>query len=150
MRYHQSDRGHHCERCSASSQVDDKYDYTGISFPASYEDISKFEDQNQVCIYVYAVENESIIPDKPGNAKYMMNDCIHLLRLEDGTKSHYAYIKHIDRLLDRGKNMCDKDKRYCPTCQGKVKFGEYNERVGECYACRKDSTVEATERRRHD
>ena len=43
-----------------------------------------------------------------------MNDIIYLLRVEDGDKSHYIYIKKIDSLFNIHHQAIDKDKR-CPS-----------------------------------
>ena len=38
------------DRLSVLHKIEDKYDYSCITFPASYEDIEKFEEINRVCI----------------------------------------------------------------------------------------------------
>ena len=52
MRYHQSDKKKDGQNITALQKIKDKYDYTGIDFPASYDDIEKIEEMNKVCIYV--------------------------------------------------------------------------------------------------
>ena len=85
MRYHQSKKQKNDDRITALQKLTDKYDYTGIDFPTSYDDIEKFEETNNVCIYVYKIDEESddIVAEKPGRAQYLLNDCIYLLRIED-------------------------------------------------------------------
>ena len=52
MRYHQSAKCHHDSRLSKLEKVADKYKYDGMEFPAPYEAISAFEDNNRVCIFI--------------------------------------------------------------------------------------------------
>ena len=55
MQYHKSVKHKHVQHISALKKIEDKYDYSGIEFPASYEDIYKFEDLNKVCVFIYAL-----------------------------------------------------------------------------------------------
>ena len=55
MKYHQTSRGKDCQNISALKKVQDKYNYDGIEFPVSYDDIYKFEKLNNICIYVYSI-----------------------------------------------------------------------------------------------
>ena len=55
MKYHQTDKHKHVQNISALKKIEDKYDYSGIEFPASYEDIYKFEDLNKVCVFIYTL-----------------------------------------------------------------------------------------------
>ena len=105
-------------------------------FPTSYDEIEKFEDLSEECVYVYKIdeESEAIVAEKPGKAQYLLNDCIHLLRIEDEEQSHYVYIKHIDRLVNLHHQLIDKDKRFCPICEKGVKLNEYTRHVSQCYA----------------
>jgi hypothetical protein len=79
------------------SKVEDKYNYDGIEFPVSFNDITKFENNNQVCIFVYYLDDENkIVKERNGNTNYFNKDVVYLLRIEDdSSKSHYIYIKHI-------------------------------------------------------
>jgi hypothetical protein len=97
---------------SVLKKVEDKYDWTGINFPASYDDIATFEELNKICIFVYTISPENqIIKDKDGNGKYIANR-VALLRIEDEEgNSHYVYIKHTDRLLNAHTHACDTGKR---------------------------------------
>ena len=42
MRYHQPKKQQHDDRSTVLRQTADKYDYTGIDFPAIYDDIEEF------------------------------------------------------------------------------------------------------------
>ena len=37
----------------------DKYNYEGINYPASYEDIKVFEEQNKIGVVVYAIDEKT-------------------------------------------------------------------------------------------
>jgi hypothetical protein len=67
-------------------------------------------------------ENSSSGSEKKGDFDYMTNDIIYLLRVEQDDKSHYIYIKHIERLFNLHHHVEDKDKKLCPMCNGKVEI----------------------------
>jgi hypothetical protein len=48
------------------------------SFPASYDDIAKFELLNKVCIDVYIINEEGKLDkEREGNIDYIQNDIIY-------------------------------------------------------------------------
>ena len=52
----------HDDRISKLKQVDDKFDYTGLSYPVSFEDIKLFENNNnKIAVFVYYINDENII-----------------------------------------------------------------------------------------
>ena len=152
MRYHQSPQGKHDDRTTALSKYEDKYNYDGISYPTTYEDINHFQEINKVCIYVYTIdETDNIICDSAGKNEYILNDRIYLLKIDHEEQSHYIYIKHIERLLNTHKLTCHKDKAFCPICQKPVVVKPENEdeigvdkfraHLSKCYKFAKDSTL---------
>ena len=58
MLYHQTKKEKNDDRLSRLKKVKDKYTYTNMSYPTSYSGISKFEVENKVCIFVYALDEE--------------------------------------------------------------------------------------------
>ena len=52
MRYHQTEKSKHCDRLSVLRKVEDKYNYDGMQFPASCDDVTQFEENNKVCVCV--------------------------------------------------------------------------------------------------
>jgi hypothetical protein len=93
MKYHQSEKKKHDDRVTVLSKLEDKYNYDGISFPVSYDDVKQFEINNECCIFIYRInEDGGITKERDGNFKYYGKDLIYLLRIEDGKKSHYIYI----------------------------------------------------------
>lgn len=146
MKYHQTEKNKHDDRISSLKKVDDKFNYEGINFPASYDDVEKFEHLNKVSIYIYSLEkndegDDIIITDKEGNNDYILNDVIYLLRISNDDKEHYIYIKHIDRLMNIHTQRTDTNKRYCPICRGKIDFKEYTTHISNCLKFAKDSTL---------
>ena len=98
--------------------MEDKYNYEGVNYPASYDDIKIFEENNKIGIVVYAIdEQNSIIKEYHGNKEYLLNERIYLLRIEDKEKSHFVYIKHIHRLLNKNHYMTGVGKIMCPYCE---------------------------------
>ena len=72
MLYHQSEKGKNDTRLSALNKINDKYSYDDISFPVRYEDISKFEDMNEVCIFVYEIDEDKIVKSKEEKTEYLL------------------------------------------------------------------------------
>ena len=67
--------------------------YDGINYPTTFDDITRFEDLNEVSIFVYGIgKNGNIVKERNGNYNYR-NNTIMLLMLEDGENSHYVYFK---------------------------------------------------------
>ena len=48
-------------RISKLKQVVDKFDYTGLSYPVSFEDIKLVENNNKVAVFVYYINEDNII-----------------------------------------------------------------------------------------
>ena len=51
MKCHQSNKTKHDDRPSQLIKVKDEYDYSDISYPTAFNDISKFEEANKLCIF---------------------------------------------------------------------------------------------------
>ena len=106
------------DRLTVFKKLEDKYNYEGVNYPASYDDIKIFEENNKIGVVVYAIdEKNSIIKEYHGNKEYLLNERIYLLRIEDKEKSHFVYIKHIHRLLYKNHYMSGACKIMCPYCE---------------------------------
>lgn len=93
MKYHQSEKKKHDDRVTVLSKLEDKYNYEGLKYPVGYDDITKFENNNGVCIFVYSInEDEEIVKERSGNIKYYNKDLVYLLRIESANHSHFVYI----------------------------------------------------------
>ena len=120
--YHQSDKKEKSHRVSALKKVDDKYNYDNVNFPAALQDIEQFEINNNISVFVYSVnDKDEIYREKLGNPDYFTNDVMYLLRIDKDEKSHYIYIKHLQRFFNLNRIVSNKDKSYCPYCEKIVK-----------------------------
>ena len=50
MLYRQTAKTTHCDRLSVLKLVEDKYDWEGVNFPASFDDVQTFENNTKVCV----------------------------------------------------------------------------------------------------
>ena len=133
VKYHQSAKVKHSDRLSVLKQLDDKYNYDNVKFPAGYNDIKHFEENNKVCVFVYTLSsNNEIIRDFVGNPDYIMNDNINLLRIEDEDKSHYIYIKHLSRLINLNAHKSHHGC-WCPYCEKPQPEENIKDHIGKCY-----------------
>ena len=101
-------------------KITDNYIYN-ISHPTTCEDISKFEIDNQVSVFVYYInDDDSIRTEKRGNPDYILNDVIYLLRVENDDNAHYIYIKHLERLFNTHKCSQVKGTKLFPLCEKNI------------------------------
>ena len=92
MKYHQTSQQKDAQNTSALKKIDDKYDYSDIYYPTSYDEIYKFEERNNLCIYVYELdENGKIHLEKPGIIENYDKAHIHVLRVENDKQSHLLH-----------------------------------------------------------
>ena len=61
------------------------------------KDFSKIKVKNNICINVFGYENELFFPIYVSDQKF--EDSMDLLLLIDDDKSHYVYIKDLDRYM---------------------------------------------------
>ena len=99
----------HPERISKLKRFEVDYDWSGIKFPVSINDIKGFEDKNRISINLLATEGKEIyICRKGGNYDRSIN-----LMILNG---HYVAIKSLSRLLS-SENSKHKGKEYfCMNC----------------------------------
>ncbi len=93
---------------------------------------------NNVCIFIYSLDGDTIVIDKKGNPDYFHKDLIYLLRLEDENKSHYVYIKKKSNLLNLSTHVTDKDKKFCPYCNSKIMINKFDRHISSCFNIAKD------------
>ncbi|KAF4531544.1 hypothetical protein B566_EDAN015508 [Ephemera danica] len=95
-------KGPHPERTGKLLPFVERFDWTDVKFPSSFEDVRKFECNNPtVSINIYALSTNDKLPEvfPIKVAEKEKNRHIDLLVLENGENWHYAYIKNVDRLL---------------------------------------------------
>lgn len=108
------------QRTTKYKQYENELKFDDIEFPVKIDDINKFEEQNNIPINIFMIneeydkENEVSQHFKPMYLHKVKNEKkpINLLLIEDEDKSHYVYIKNI-RAFIRCKNtenlfVCDK------------------------------------------
>ena len=95
-KYHLSKKEKHSDRVSVLKENEDKYNYSNVNYPATFDDIAIFENNNKIAIRVYGIyEEHNIRTERSGNIDYIQNDIIYSLRVEGDETSHYIYIEHI-------------------------------------------------------
>ena len=88
-------------------------DFEGIKFAVSIKDFGKIDKKNNICINVFCYENDSVYPVHISNEKF--ENCLDLLMITNGNKSHYIYIRDFNRFMCN--NTKNKNKKYfCKYC----------------------------------
>ena len=88
-------------------------DYLDIDFPVSGKDYCKTEDKNSVCVNAFSYEGKVIYPIHVSEKNF--DDCVNLLMINEGDKSHYVYIKGFNRLMFNKTGNKNK-KWFCMRC----------------------------------
>ena len=118
------------ERISKLKRFEKDFDWSGIGFPVSIKDISKFEFRNQISINLLVIEGKQIyICREGGNHERIIN----LMIITENNRKHYVAIKSLSRLLS-SKNTNHKGKEYfCMNClQGFKEESSRNEHLDYC------------------
>ena len=105
------------ERISKLKRFEKDFDWSGIGFSVSINDISKFEFRNQISINLLAIEGKQIyICRKGGNKERIIN----LMIISENNRKHYVAIKSLSRLLS-SENTKHKGKEYfCMNCLTRI------------------------------
>ena len=67
-----------------------------------------------------------------GDPEYVNNDAMYLLRIDKDEKSHYIYIKHLQRFFNLNRIVSNKDKSYCPYCEKQCEEN-MSDHIKQCY-----------------
>lgn len=107
------------QRVSKYEQYENNINMKGIEYPVRIKDILKVEKQNDLCINVFALNNQnnknSLYPVYISNLKSEI--IIDLLYIEDNGNSHYCLIKDLDSFRYNGNTQ-----KTCRNClQGFVR-----------------------------
>ncbi|XP_033741829.1 uncharacterized protein LOC117328409 [Pecten maximus] len=92
----------HPERLTKYTDHQDELDFTDIAFPVKITDIQKFEIRNKISINVLGYEKGVLFPKHITQKRYDQH--VDLIFLTDGRKSHYCWIKDLNRLLNDQKS----------------------------------------------
>ena len=60
VKYHQTSKEKAGDRVSVL-KIEDKYDYSNVNCPATFEDIATFENNNNISVFVYGIDEENNI-----------------------------------------------------------------------------------------
>ena len=102
----------------------------GIDFPVKMTDIPKFEKQNKIEINVFGYEKGGVFSIHTTKQPYDKH--VDLLTISDGKKSHYCWIKDLNRLLG-DQHSSHQRHHYCPYClHGFTKERLLNDHVQYC------------------
>ena len=115
------EKDHACKVSHYKKIEDNILNWEGVKFPSSNLDIERLEENNPelISVNVYHISTElnehSILlyrKTKVAKSKYH----IDLLKLEEGNKSHYVYMKNYDKLMFRQTNKKKVKKFHCKNC----------------------------------
>ena len=88
--------------------------FEGCSQPMKLEDISKFEKNNNMAINVYHIKSTGtlITPLRITQKEVKLEEYVNLLLIEHHNRSHYTWIRSLDKLLKYNNKM----QQFCPFC----------------------------------
>jgi len=112
----------HPERISNYKEHVNKFSWEGVEFPATKRSINAFEEANpDVGINVFTWDGETInLWKKTKNQGKIIN----LLHITNDEKSHYTYIKNLNRLLGSQINKRVSAKHICINCMSSFRSNE--------------------------
>ncbi|XP_043288824.1 uncharacterized protein [Venturia canescens] len=119
------------DRTSSYPHYSTIFNFQGINFPMTLDQIGKFEKMNNLSINVYSEKEEVILPVRVSKEKKERH--FNLLYIEDVSGcgiGHFAWIKNLSRLVNSQLNsdghkkyICDRCLHYFPTID-KLQFHE--------------------------
>lgn len=90
------------------------FNWKGIEFPVSLQDIVKFEKNNpEISVFVFGYENSVYPLRKP---EHQASTVVDLLLISNGSTSHYCLIKSLSRLLSSQESKTKETRYYCRMC----------------------------------
>ena len=101
------------QRVSKLRRYEGEFDWSGMSYPVSTKDISKFEIRNRIGVNILALNGRILyICRKDGDYERSVN----LMIIEDGDKKHYVAIKSLGRLLSNMNSKYKVCQHFCNNC----------------------------------
>ncbi|CAG2208278.1 unnamed protein product [Mytilus edulis] len=103
----------HRERVWKYKEHASSLNFDTIMFPVKLADIPKFEKQNKISLNVFGFNKGEVFPIHI--SKHRFEQHVNLLMISDNKKSHFCWIKNLNRLLGdqhthHGRHF------YCPYC----------------------------------
>ena len=111
LKWEEIDRDH--QRVSKLRRYENELDWSGMSYPVSTSNISKFETRNRIGVNVLALNGRTPYICRRGMD---YEQTVNLMILEDGSKKHYVAIKSLGRLLTNMNNKHEKTQYFCNNC----------------------------------
>ena len=111
LKWEEIDRDH--QRVSKLRRYEDEFDWSGISYPVSTKDISKFEVRNRIGVNVLALNGKTPYICRKGMD---YDRTVNLMIIEDGEKKHYVTIKSLERLLSMNNSKHKESQHFCNNC----------------------------------
>ena len=134
MRWEEIDRDH--QIISKLRRYEDDFDWDGIDFPTSINDIKRFESRNEITINILALEGKKFYICRKGKE---YNRVANLMLITENSKKHYVVIKSLKRLLSRPNSKHKESQHFCINClQG---FAEQKSRDEHYEYCRSNEAV---------
>ena len=111
LKWEEIDSNH--QRISKLRRYEDEFDWSGISFPVSTKDISKFETRNRIGVNVLALNGKTPYICRKGRD---YERTVNLMIIEDREKKHYVAIKSLERLLSKMNSKHNPAQHFCNNC----------------------------------
>ena len=101
------------QRISKLKEFEGNYDWTGLTFPVSTENIEEFEVRNNISINLLSIDGEEIYIHRGSKLREKV---LNLMLIHEGERRHYTAVMNLSRLLSF-KNSKHKGKmHYCNNC----------------------------------
>ena len=95
----------------------EKLDWSGISFPTTLQQIGNFERKNGLAIFVFSFDGEFVFPLRKPKENGTVIDLLLLTEESEGRqKTHYCWIKSLNRLLDSQVTKKKGSYSFCRNC----------------------------------
>ena len=134
LKWEEIDRDH--QQVSRLRRYENEFDWSGMRYPVSISDISKFETRSRIGVNVLTLNGRTIYICRKG-IDYDRN--VNLMILEDGDKKHYVMIKSLERLLSKMNCKHNPAQHFCNNClQG---FSDVTSRDNHYEYCRSNESV---------
>ena len=106
------------QRVSNLRKFTDNYNWSGLKFPVSIENIKDFEMNNDISINMLLVENRDIYIHRKGIRDWRSAETtkFYLLLISKGSIRHYTAIKSLSRLLSRSNSKHHGKQYFCTNC----------------------------------
>ena len=111
MRWEEIDIDH--QRISKLRRYEDDFDWDGIRFPPSINDIKRFESRNEITVNILALEGKKIYICRKGKE---YNRVANLMLITEHNKKHYVAIKSLKRLLFMQNSKHKESQHFCINC----------------------------------